>query len=152
MEFWRHRKEHFQPRNARASSSALFDSDFENFMISLCEALYKLDEGAFRRAPATRCNRPKCAHWQSSSAEHLLNHATGESAFAANDILASTRAATEILKDRMWSMLRGAYDLDDGHKRFCNAMERPANDPTPYVVRGKAGLTISRGSPKRDRC
>src|SRR5262249_5444511 len=45
MEFWRHRKEHFSAQERQAVFRRIFDSDFGNLMISLCEALYKLDEG-----------------------------------------------------------------------------------------------------------
>ena len=99
MEFWRYRKEHFSPGERRSLFDRLFDSDFENFMISLCEALYKLDEGAIRPGTSNPLQQAKVRTLAEQLSAHLLEHATGESAFAATDILASTRAATEILKD-----------------------------------------------------
>jgi hypothetical protein len=142
MEFWRHRKERFSPEERRSLFDRLFDSNFENLMISLCEALYKLDEGVIPQGTSNPLEQAKVRTLGEQLAEYLLNHTTGESTFAANDILASTRAATEILKDPRVEHAFGAHSVWMTVAAILHRYGTAAADPVAFVVRGKAGLTI----------
>jgi hypothetical protein len=142
MEFWRYRKEHFSPEERLSLFNRLFDSDFDNSMISLCEALYKLDEGAVRPGASNPLQQAKVRTLAEQLGEHLLEHTSGESAFAANDILATTRAATEILKDSHVEHAFGAHSVWTAVQAILRRYGVAAEEPTSYVVRGKAGLTI----------
>jgi hypothetical protein len=142
MEFWRHRHERFSPEERRSLFERLFDSDFDNFMISLCEALYKLDEGALTPGTSNPLQQAKVRTLAEQLAEHLLSRSTGESAFAANDILASTRAATEILKDPHVEHAFGAHTIWKTVETIMLRYGMAPADSASFVVRGKAGLTI----------
>jgi hypothetical protein len=142
MEFWRHRKERFSPEERQSLFERLFGSDFENLMISLCEALYKLDEGALPQGTSNPLEQARVRTLGEQLADHLLNHTTGESTFAANDILASTRAATEILKDPHVENAFGAHTVWMTVTAILHRYGKEAADPVSFVVRGKAGLTI----------
>ena len=142
MEFWRHRRERFSPDERRHLFEKAFDSNFENLMISLCEALYKLDEGVIQKGASNPLEQAKVRTLGEQLTEYLLNRTTGESAFAANDILATTRQATDILKDPHVEHAFGAHNIWMTVTTILNRYGTPSGDPSSLVVRGKAGLTI----------
>lgn len=142
MQFWQHRNERFSPEERQSLFDRLFNADFDNFMIDLCEALYKLDEGAARPGTSNPLEQAKVRTVAAQLSDHLLNHTTGESAFAANDILAANRIATDILKDRQVEHAFGAQTLWATVQTILRRYGGTAEDATAYVTRGKAGLTI----------
>jgi hypothetical protein len=142
MDFWRHRQERFSPEERQHLYGLLFGSEFENLMISLCEALYKLDEGVIHQGVSNPLEQAKVRTTAEQLVEHLLNHTTGVSAFAATDILAATRKATEILKDPHVEHAFGGHDVWMTVAAILHRYGGAAVDPVSYVVRGKAGLTI----------
>lgn len=142
MEFWRRRKERFSPDERRHLFEKLFDTNFENLMISLCEALYKLDEGVIQKGASNPLEQAKVRTLAEQLSEYLLSHTTAESTFAATDILASTREATEILKDPHVEHGFGAHNVWMTVTAILNRYGTAGTDPATFVVRGKAGLTI----------
>jgi len=142
MDFWRHRKERFSPEERRGLFERLFDSNFENLMIGLCEALYKLDEGVIPQGSSNPLEQAKARTLGEQLADYLVNHTTGESTFAANDILAATRQATGILKDSRLEHAFGAHTIWMTVSAILHRYGKDSVDPTSFVVRGKAGLTI----------
>ncbi len=142
VDFWRHRKERFSPEERRGLFERLFDSNFENLMISLCEALYKLDEGVIPQGSSNPLEQAKVRTLGEQLADYLVNHTSGESTFAANDILAATRQATEILKDPRLERAFGAHTVWMTVSAILHRFGKGSADPTSFVVRGKAGLTI----------
>jgi hypothetical protein len=142
MQFWQHRNERFSPEERQSLFGRLFNADFDNFMIDLCEALYKLDEGVVRPGTSNPLEQAKVRTVAAQLSDHLLNHTTGESAFAANDILVSIRTATDILKDPQVERALGAHSLWTTVQAISQRYGGTNEDPTAYVTRGKAGLTI----------
>jgi hypothetical protein len=142
MDFWRHRQERFSPEERQHLYDRLFGSEFENLMISLCEALYKLDEGVIPQGVSNPLEQAKVRAMGEQLAEHLLNHTTGVSAFAATDILATTRKATEILKDPHVEHAFGARDVWMTVTAILHRYGGAEVEPVAFVSRGKAGLTI----------
>lgn len=142
MEFWRRRKERFSAEERKHLFERVFDSNFENLMISLCEALYKLDEGVIQKGASNPLEQAKVRTLGEQLADYLLNRTTAESTFAANDILAATREATEILKDAHVERAFGAHNIWMTVTAILNRYGAAAGDPASFVVRGKAGLTI----------
>jgi hypothetical protein len=142
MEFWRQRNERFSPEERRGLYDRLFDSNFDNLMISLCEALYKLDEGVIAKGGSNPLEQAKVRSLGEELAEYLLEHSKSETAFAASDILAATRAATEILKDPHVEHAFGAHNVWMAVSSIMRRYGTPAQDPVSFVVRGKAGMTI----------
>lgn len=142
MQFWQHRNERLSPDERQSLFNRLFNADFDNYMIDLCEALYKLDEGAIRPGTSNPLEQEKVRTVAAQLSDHLLNHTTGESAFAANDMLASIRIATDILKDPHIEHAFGARSVWTTVQAILRRYGGAADDPTAYVTRGKAGLTI----------
>jgi hypothetical protein len=142
MQFWQHRNERFSPEERRSLFDRLFNTEFDNFMIDLCEALYKLDEGVVRPGTSNPLEQAKVRAVAAQLSDHLLNHTTGESAFAANDILASIRTATDILKDPQVEHAFGARSLWTAVQAILRRYGGAVEDPTAFVTRGQAGLTI----------
>lgn len=142
LQFWEHRNERFSPQERQSLFDRLFNPDFDNAMIDLCEALYKLDEGAARPGTSNPLEEAKVRTAAEQLSEYLLNHTTGESAFAANDILNAIRIATDILKDPHVEHAFGAHSLWTTVQAILHRYGSTAEDPTSYVTRGKAGLTI----------
>jgi hypothetical protein len=142
MQFWQHRNERFSPEERQSLFDRLFNADFDNFMIDLCEALYKLDEGAARPGTSNPLEQAKVRTVAAQLWDHLLNHTTGESAFAATDILAAINAAIGILKDSQLEHAFGAHTLWTTVQAILRRYGGTAEDSPAYVTRGKAGLTI----------
>lgn len=142
MSFWQHRKERFTAEERRGLYERLFGSEFENLMIGLCEALYKLDEGAVRQGMSNPLEQAKVRTLGEQLAEHLLNHTTGESVFAATDILGSIRTATDILKDPHLQHAFGGHSIWTTVSAILRRYGGNTTDPASFVVRGKSGLTI----------
>jgi hypothetical protein len=101
-----------------------------------------LDEGVIQKGASNPLEQAKVRTLGEQLADYLLNHATGESAFAANDILAATRDATEILKDPRVEHAFGAQNIWMTVAAILKRYGAAAADSASFVVRGKAGLTI----------
>jgi hypothetical protein len=142
MQFWRHRNERFSSDERRHLFERLFNSDFENYMIDLCEALYKLDEGVIRPGTSNPLEQAKVRTLAEQLSEYLLAHTTGESAFASDDIVTANREATEILKDPQIEHAFGAHSVWTTVQAILRRYGLPSDDPASYVTRGTAGLTI----------
>jgi len=142
MDFWQHRNERVSPEERRALYDRIFGAEFENLMISLCEALYKLDEGVLHLGASNPLEQSKVRAIGEELAEHLLNHTTSAGVFVASDILASTHKATEILKDPQVEHAFGAHSIWGTVSAILRRYGAAPEDPVSFVVRGKAGLTI----------
>ena len=142
MDFWRHRSERFSAEERRSLFARLFGPEFDDLMINLCEALYKLDEGVLTRGASNPLQQAKVRTLSQQLAEHLLDHTTSESAFAAEDLLATTRTATEILKDPQVEHAFGANTIWKTVEAILRRAGAPIPDFASFVMRGKAGMTI----------
>lgn len=142
MQFWQHRNERFSPEERHHLFDRLFDSQFENYMIDLCEALYKLDEGVVQPGASNPLEQAKVRTLAEQLSEYLLSRTTGESAFASNDILAAIRAATDILKDPVVEHAFGAHSVWTTVQAILHRYGGGPEDAASFVARGKAGLTI----------
>lgn len=142
LDFWRHRNERYAAAERRSLFERLFDSDFDSLMIGLCEALYKLDEGTAVPGSSNPLQRARVRAMAQQLSEHLLERTSGDIAFAADDILAATRTATEILKD---PRLQHAFGVKTIWKAVGEILRRYGSEQPEsavFVMRGKAGLTI----------
>jgi hypothetical protein len=142
MEFWRHRNERLSPDERHSVFDRVFDSDFDNLMINLCEALFKLDEGVITPGASNPLQQARVRTSAEQLAEHLLNNTNAEGVFVANDILTATRDATEILKDPHVEHAFGANTIWNTVEAILRRYRTPAPDFSSFVTRGKAGLTI----------
>lgn len=153
--FWRSRSERFAPEERVAFFARLFgaaaqplagggpvNAAFDERLIDLCEALYKLDEGGASGGYGAMHQQVRLRMAANAMIDNVVQHSGGMTAFAAREMLAGVRAAVAILAtpalqrrfggDSLWDVVRSVaarYLHDD-----------PAIDA--HVTRGKAGLTI----------
>jgi hypothetical protein len=154
-DWWRRRHDRVSAAERHAFFSRLFgtapgpvaaDADrnvrFEDRMLELCEALYKLDEiptgdpygGAAQQARVRRAAR--------TLTENLGEAGGGITAFMASEIITSLRQASAIIGH---PDLRGTFAARDvwgvvtGIARIARLRFDP---PTLYVRRGRAGMTV----------
>ena len=140
-DFWRHRADRPTPDEREHMFTDLFGEPFEDAMLSLCEALYKLDDQATNPtyggiAQQSRV-RTAGAHLMES-----LTHATGITVFVAQALIDAIKQAIAILGH---PDLRGAFGARDlwgtiaGLDRMTKASRA---DPRLFVRRGRAGMTV----------
>ena len=154
-DWWRRRRARVTAAERNAFFSRLFgtasgpvaaDADrnveFEDRMLELCEALYKLDEmptgdpygGSMQQARVRRAAR--------GLVQNLGEAGGGITAFMAGEIIAALRQAFAIIGH---PDLRGAFAARDvwGVVAGIARLARLAfNPPAPHLRRGKAGMTV----------
>lgn len=117
-------------------------SSFEETMLTLCEALYKLDENSSNANYGGMNQQMRVRAAAGRLLAHLLNAAGGITVFLAQEILQSLREAIAILRQRDLLAAFGARDLWAAISRI----DRLAHTQHPaaqlYVQRGKAGMTV----------
>jgi hypothetical protein len=116
--------------------------DFEDRMLSLCEALYKLDEMVADDPYGGTAQQARARAAARALVENLARAGGGITAFLATEIVAMLKDAFAIIGHRD---LRGAFAARDlwgvvsGIGRVARQRFRPAG---PYLRRGKAGMTV----------
>ena len=153
--FWQERNERFHENERRAFFARLFGTDnsqtvgdgrgapqlnttFEDLMINLTEAFYKLDEEV-AGGPRAQTRVRIAAR---SLAENLLRKASGVTAFAAKEILATIRSAVQILTDQQIERAVGGRSLWTAVQAIAKRYLHIDPDTSSYVTRGKSGLII----------
>jgi hypothetical protein len=155
VDWWRRRHDRVSAAERHAFFSRLFgtasgpvaaDADrnlqFEDRMLELCEALYKLDEiptgdpygGSMQQARVRKAAR--------TLMQNLSEAGGGIMAFMAGEIIAALKQAFAII---VHPDLRGAFAARDvwGVVAGIARIARVAfNPPAPHVRRGKAGMTV----------
>ena len=153
--FWRTRNERASPEERQSFFAGLFGEDgtdstsyqpntaFEDGLIDLCEALYKLDELPTNRQWGGIAQQARVR----TAAERLLDNLSRRSgsitAFMAKEILATLRQAIGILTDRAVQAAFGTNTLPD----VVAAVGRHAQNDAGagfwlFTRRGEAGMTI----------
>lgn len=157
--FWRQRNERFQENERRGLFARLFGADdssgrltenarelssnqaFDNFMIDLCESLYKLDEQTFDGSITPQANF-RVLMAARNVADNLLERSGGITAFAANEILTTIQSAVQILQQPAVQRAFGARSLWTLVRAFAGRYLQGTSNTTTYVTRGKSGLVI----------
>jgi hypothetical protein len=142
--FWRARRDRATAEERAAAFTRLFQAGgaFEEDMLILCEALYKLDESATNATYGGLAQQGRVRAAAERLVESLVAGAGGVTVFIAQDILQTLRDCIAILGH---AGVRGAFGARDawgaiaGINRMSNT-RRP--DPRPYLRRGKAGMTV----------
>lgn len=155
VDWWRRRHDRFSVAERQAFFSRLFGTasgpiaadanrniQFEDRMLELCEALYKLDEmptgdpygGSMQQARVRKAAR--------ALTQNLGDAGGGITAFMAGETIGTLRQALAIISH---PDLRGAFVARDvwgvvtGIARIARMRLTP---PAPYVRRGKSGMTV----------
>ncbi|KRD41339.1 hypothetical protein ASE38_17180 [Cellulomonas sp. Root930] len=154
-DWWRGRHERVSAAERSAFFSRLFgtapgpvaaDADpnieFEDRMLELCEALYKLDEiptgdpygGSMQQARVRRAAR--------ALTENIGDAGGGITAFMAGEILAALKQAFAIIGHPDLQGALRARDVWGAVSAVARLARQPVNPPGPHVRRGKAGMTV----------
>jgi hypothetical protein len=154
-DWWRRRRERASPAERAAFFSRVFGTasgplaadaepnvQFEDRMLELCEALYKLDEiptgdpygGSMQQARVRRAAR--------ALTQNLGDAGGGMTAFMAVEIITALRQAFAIIAHPDLRAAFSARDVWGVVAGIARVARRPVSPPTPHVRRGKAGMTV----------
>jgi hypothetical protein len=141
-DFWRGRNDRATAEERGHAFGRLFDSGFEDQMLDLCEALYKLDELATNASYGGVAQQARVRSAANRLLETLVGGGGGITVFLAQEIMTAIKVALAILGH---PDLRGSLGARDVWSSIA-AIDRMARvrrpDPRLYVRRGRAGLTV----------
>ncbi len=140
--FWKGRGDRATAHERGQAFARLFGGAFEDLMLNLCEALYKLDELATNPNYGGIAQQTRVRSAATQLLESLLDSGSGITVFLAQEILASLREALTILGH---ADLKGAFGARDlwGTIAGIDRMTRTKRpDPRVYLRRGRAGMTL----------
>ena len=140
--FWQGRSDRATADERSQTFDRLFGEAFEDAMIEVCEALYKLDELPTNANYGGLAQQTRARVAATKLAAKLADAGGGITVFIAEQILASLKAALAILGH---PDLRGAFGARDvwGTIAGIDRMTRTRrSDPRLYVRRGRAGMTV----------
>jgi len=147
--FWQQRNDRFHATERRALFARLFGSDdaevvapFENLMIDLSEALYKLDEESLGGNVAGPHAQTRVLIAARALAANLLEKGGGMTPFAAKEILAAIQSAVQILQHAEVQRAVGGHSLWTAVRAVASRYLHVTRDSAVFVTRGKSGLTI----------
>src|SRR5688572_21128381 len=154
-DWWRNRHDRVSAVERNAFFSRLFgtsagpvaadagrNAEFEDRMLGLCEALYKLDEMATGDPHGGTAQQTRVRSAARGLVENLGQAGGGITAFMATEVIDTLKQAFAILGD---PAVRGIFAARDiwgvvgGIGRLSRQRFLPAG---PYVRRGKAGMTV----------
>lgn len=142
--WWQNRQQRATEDERSHSFANLFGvgagGSFEETMLTLCEALYKLDESNGKYGGMNQQMRVRTSATQLLTL--LLQTAGGITVFLAQEILQSLREAIAILRHRDLLAAFGARDLWSAISRIDRLAHTSHPDARLYVQRGKAGMTV----------
>jgi hypothetical protein len=155
IEWWRQRHDRVIAAERNALFSRLFgtasgpvaadahrNSQFEDRMLELCEALYKLDEIPTSDPYGGSMQQARVRKAALSLMQNVSEAGGGITAFMAGEIIAALKQAFAVIGH---PDLRGAFAARDvwgvvaGIARVAHTRFDP---PAPYVRRGRAGMTV----------
>lgn len=152
---WQSRNEHATDNERRGFFSSLFgagsgpdhsgqrpNSEFEDLLIDLCEALYKLDEQSSNRNWGGVAQQTRLRGAARGLVANLLQASGGMTVFLAEEILTILRAALAILnhKDVRTGLL--SRSLGEVVAAIDRIMRRQSHDFNLQVRRGQTGMII----------
>lgn len=158
--FWQQRSERFHESERRAFFARLFGADnpnsvsganggrpalnaaFEDLMIDVCEALYKLDEQGVSGNYAGPHAQTRVLTAARNLAENLLNKGGGMTGFTAKEILSTIQTAVQILQQPAVQHAFGARSLWTAVRAVASRYLHMDRDTSAYVTRGKSGLIL----------
>lgn len=154
-DWWRRRHERVSAVERAAFFSRLFGTaagpvaadaernvEFEDRMLELCEALYKLDELPTRDPYGGSMQQARVRKTARALSQNLGEAGGGITAFLASEVIAALRQAFAIVSHpdlRAAFVARDVWGVVAGIARLART---PFRRPTAYVRRGKAGMTV----------
>jgi hypothetical protein len=141
-DFWRNRNDRATADERGQAFARMFGGRFEDLMLDLCEALYKLDELATSASYGGIAQQTRVRSTATRLLEEMVDSAGGITVFLAQEIMASMKAALAILGN---ADLRGAFGARDVWGTIAGIDRITRNrraDPRLFVRRGRAGMTV----------
>jgi hypothetical protein len=141
-DFWRSRNDRATTEERAQAFARLFGGSFEDLMLDLCEALYKLDELATNPNYGGITQQTRVRSAATRMLDAIVDGGSGITVFVAQEIMASLKAALAILGH---PDLKGAFGARDvwGTIAGIDRMSRTKRpDPRLFVRRGRAGMTV----------
>lgn len=143
LNFWKNRNQRATSAERQHSFANLFEGNgFEENMLALCEALYKLDENSSNPGYGSMTQQTRVRANASRLQEQLQNVSGGITVFLAQEILQSLREAISILKQHDLQAALGARDVWSAIHRINQLTRSRQKEARLYVQRGKAGMTV----------
>lgn len=147
LKFWQGRNQRASREEREHTFASLFGADaarnsFTDSMLSLCEALYKLDENASNADYGGMSQQMRVRSGAARVLGLLLESAGGITVFLAQEILQSLREAIAILKHRELLAALGARDVWSAIARIDRLAHTRHREARLYVQRGRAGMTV----------
>lgn len=153
--FWQDRNMRPSPEERQGFFAGLFgtpggpdnaeyprNSEFEDRMIDLCEALYKLDEMASNVSWGGVAQQARVRGTAQRLLANLMQKSSGMTVFLAQEILSTVRQALAILGHPAIRAAFGARTLWDVIAGIDRRVRSPKRDSTLRFRRGQAGMTI----------
>jgi hypothetical protein len=141
-DFWRHRHERATPEERRQTFQRLFGGQFEELMLDLCEALYKLDELATNARYGGVQQQMRVRSAALRLIESVVDDGGGITVFLAQEIMKSLKAALAILGHPDAKGQFGARDVWGVVTGIDRLTKNRRGDPRLFVRRGRAGMTV----------
>jgi hypothetical protein len=144
-QFWRSRRDRATPEERDAAYARLFGAradGFEEAMLALCEALYKLDEAATNATYGGLSQQARVRSAARTLSTALADAGGGITVFLAQEILQGLRAALAVLNNPGLRRALGAHDTWAAIAAIDRLSRTKRPDPRLYVRRGKAGMIV----------
>jgi hypothetical protein len=125
------------PADAALSGRAI-NAEFEELLLDLCEALYRVAQAPPGRLAETTAVRRAAERL----IENLDQNTSGMTVVMTKDILESQRVALTLLNHPALQAALGAHDVWQAIARIDSLMRRPERNARPHIDRGRAGLTL----------
>ena len=116
--------------------------EFEDLLINLCEALYKLDEQASNRAWGSVAQQARVRTASQGILSNLLRVSGGITVFMGKEILGLVRETLSILAHPSVKAAFHAQSVWDVVDEIDRRMRRPMREHGLFMRRGQAGMTI----------
>ena len=140
--FWQHRADRATADERVQAFARLFGAGFEDLMLDLCEALYKLDELATNTSYGGIAQQTRVRSAAMKLLESLVAAGGGITVFLAQEIMASLKQALAILGQPDLRGALGARDVWGSIAGIDRLTRTKRPDPRLYVRRGRAGMTV----------
>ena len=141
-DFWHSRHDRATAEERGQAFARLFGGGFEDLMLDLCEALYKLDELATNASYGGTAQQTRVRSSATRLLESLVDAGGGITVFLAQEIMASLKAALAILGHADLKAAFRARDVWDTIAGIDRITKTHRIDPRLYVRRGRAGMTV----------
>jgi hypothetical protein len=141
-DFWHSRHDRATAEERGQAFTRLFGGAFEDLMLDLCEALYKLDELATNASYGGTGQQTRVRSSATRLLEAMVDGGGGITVFLAQEIMASLKAALAILGHADLKGAFGARDVWGAIAGIDRITKTRRIDPRLYVRRGRAGMTV----------